>query len=69
MLEARFSLFLRLAYQIARRSLPQKFTLSALAGKLARQVLEVTLAKARFCFALLTLCKYCGDTDFEIQFC
>ena len=40
---------------MARYSLPQKFTLSALAGKLARQVLEVTLGKMRFCRALFTI--------------
>ena len=55
LLECRFSLFLRSVYSIARRPLPQKFTLSALAGKLARQVLEVTLAKARFCRALFAI--------------
>ena len=61
LLECRFSLFLRSVYSIARRPLPQKFTLSALAGKLARQVLEVTLGKSvvlpRFIYNIKALRK------------
>ena len=47
-------------------------TLSALAGKLARQVLAVTLAKTRFCFALsiitVKLCGECAPRVFSLLF-
>ena len=52
--------------------LRENSTLSALAGKLARQVLAVTLAKARFCFALsiitVKLCGECAPRVFSLLF-
>ena len=44
-------------------------TLSALTGKLAQQVLEVTLAKTRFCFAYIHNIKPCEDDTIKSYFC
>ena len=44
--------------------LRENSTLSALAGKLARQVLAVTLAKTRFCFAFIYNINHCWKKVF-----